>query len=67
VPAIAAMLAVAGSPPTFHATPVAQALGHDPINIAPFRGRFDPFVYANFGQVELGAATGCRASTAVDP
>ncbi len=59
--------ASAGSPLTFHATPVASAGGRDPINISSFGGRFGLFVYSNIGQVEYGVATGCPASTASDP
>jgi hypothetical protein len=59
--------ATPGSSPALHVTPVAQAGGHDPINIASFGGRFGLFVYSNTGKVEYGVATGCPTGVGSEP
>lgn len=59
--------ATAGSPPKLHMTPVAQAGGSDPINIASFGGRFGLFVYSGGSRVEYGVATGCPTAAGSDP
>jgi hypothetical protein len=59
--------ATAGSPPTLHTTPVTQAGGSDPINIASFGGRFGLFVYSNSERVEYGVATGCPTGVGSEP
>jgi hypothetical protein len=56
-----------GSPPALHLTPVAQAAGHDPINIASFGGRFGLFVYSNNEHAEYGVATGCPTGAGSEP
>ncbi len=55
-----------GAPPAVHVTPVAQAGGSDPINIASFGGRFGLFVYSGSAQAEYGVATGCPTAAGAD-